>query len=314
MKDLLRQQLEFSRVHFTWKLLASIVVFLLLSVAINYQFPWYDEYVFRNTDKIEKGILNALMLVFPFLVICGLISLITGQRHWWGNGGFWLRILGFFGIWGVSYYWEPLAFLEAGYRGHDFVYMARTMGKLESMINVVLPVALVYFFFERDSYKSVYGLRSAHWDWRPYLILFLILVVIIGVGSFFNDLQAYYPRYLKTNGTQIAADRGIDEWILVSIYELAYGSNFISIELFFRGALVLAFSRYLGGYAVLAMVGSYIFLHFGKPMTETLSSAVGGYVLGVIALHSRNIWGGVVLHVGVAWLMELFGWLQRIWD
>ena len=58
------------------------------------------------------------------------------------------------------------------------------------------------------------------------------------------------------------------------------------------------------------MIATYCFLHFGKPVTETLSSIIGGYILGIIALKNKNIWGGVMVHVGVAWSMELFGYLQ----
>jgi len=35
-------------------------------------------------------------------------------------------------------------------------------------------------------------------------------------------------------------------------------------------------------------------------------------VLGIISLNSRNIWGGIFIHLGVAWLMELFGWLHHL--
>jgi membrane protease YdiL (CAAX protease family) len=45
--------------------------------------------------------------------------------------------------------------------------------------------------------------------------------------------------------------------------------------------------------------------HFGKPLIETLSSFFGGYMLGVFALYSKNIWGGIILHIGTALFMEL---------
>jgi hypothetical protein len=60
------------------------------------------------------------------------------------------------------------------------------------------------------------------------------------------------------------------------------------------------------------MIATYCFLHFGKPISESISSVFGGYILGLIALNSRNIWGGVFIHVGVAWLMEFFGWWQSV--
>ena len=62
------------------------------------------------------------------------------------------------------------------------------------------------------------------------------------------------------------------------------------MEYIFRGFLVLAFARILGGYAVLAMVGAYMFLHYGKPLAEAISSVFGAYILGIISLHTRKIW------------------------
>jgi hypothetical protein len=58
------------------------------------------------------------------------------------------------------------------------------------------------------------------------------------------------------------------------------------------------------------MVVVYAFLHFGKPAGETISSIFGGYILGILAFQSRNIFGGLIAHLGVAWGMEYFAYLQ----
>ena len=58
------------------------------------------------------------------------------------------------------------------------------------------------------------------------------------------------------------------------------------------------------------MTAVYVFIHFGKPLGETIGSALGGYILGVIALYSRNIWGGIFIHMGIAFLMEMTAMIQ----
>jgi hypothetical protein len=55
----------------------------------------------------------------------------------------------------------------------------------------------------------------------------------------------------------------------------------------------------------------YCQLHFGKPLGEAISSIFGGYILGVISYQTKNIWGGVLVHVGIAWLMEVAGFFQK---
>jgi len=95
------------------------------------------------------------------------------------------------------------------------------------------------------------------------------------------------------------------------MFELFYGLDFFSTELYFRGFLVLAFVRWLGPAAILPMAVFYVTIHFGKPLGETISSFFGGYLLGIFAYYSRSIWGGVLVHIGLAWLMELAGGVVR---
>jgi hypothetical protein len=58
------------------------------------------------------------------------------------------------------------------------------------------------------------------------------------------------------------------------------------------------------------MVSVYAFLHFWKPMPETLGSIAGGFLLGTFALYSRSVFGGMIVHVGIALLMEILAWWQ----
>jgi membrane protease YdiL (CAAX protease family) len=51
----------------------------------------------------------------------------------------------------------------------------------------------------------------------------------------------------------------------------------------------------------------YAMIHFEKPLLEAISSIVGGTVLGVISHRTRSIYGGVILHLGIAYMMEMAG-------
>jgi hypothetical protein len=61
---------------------------------------------------------------------------------------------------------------------------------------------------------------------------------------------------------------------------------------------------------LLPMAMAYGVLHFGKPVLESLTSVLGGWLLGAAVLRRGHIWGGVVAHVSIAALMELFAYLQ----
>ena len=74
----------------------------------------------------------------------------------------------------------------------------------------------------------------------------------------------------------------------------------------------MAFTRYLGSRAILPMVVVYAFIHFQKPIGEALSSIVGGLVLGVVSYRTKSIYGGIIVHLGVAFLMEIAGTFQLL--
>jgi membrane protease YdiL (CAAX protease family) len=54
----------------------------------------------------------------------------------------------------------------------------------------------------------------------------------------------------------------------------------------------------------------YCMIHYGKPMTETIGAIFAGVILGTLAMRTRSIWGGVLIHVGVAWTMDLLAIAQ----
>jgi hypothetical protein len=136
----------------------------------------------------------------------------------------------------------------------------------------------------------------------PYWILLLGMVPLILLAATQADFQATYPTWQATEA--ILVQTGWSPWWFTLSFQLAYGLDFLTVELLFRGALIIGMSRLLGKEAILPMVAVYCVLHFGKPMGEAISSVFGGYLLGIFALYGRNIWGGVLVHAGIAIMME----------
>ena len=102
------------------------------------------------------------------------------------------------------------------------------------------------------------------------------MIPIVFLASFQEGFTKYYPSFSKSLVDGIP----YPNWLKVGIYELCYGFDFFSVELFFRGFMVVALSRFVGKEARLPMVACYAFLHFGKPMMETIGSVFGGFALG----------------------------------
>lgn len=149
------------------------------------------------------------------------------------------------------------------------------------------------------------GLTFKNFEWKPYLILLACMVPLIAFASTRPDFLVTYPKfkhlafYTNTSATP---------WLDRLWFEISYGIDFITIEVFFRGFLVLAFAHFVGKDAILPMAAFYCIIHFGKPLPECISSYFGGMLLGILVFKTQTIIGGLIVHLGIAWLMEAGGY------
>jgi len=54
----------------------------------------------------------------------------------------------------------------------------------------------------------------------------------------------------------------------------------------------------------------YCMIHYGKPFAETMGAIVAGIVLGTLAMKTRSIWSGFLIHVSVAISMDVAALMQ----
>ncbi|MBA2745640.1 MAG: CPBP family intramembrane metalloprotease [Flavisolibacter sp.] len=170
-----------------------------------------------------------------------------------------------------------------------------------------LVVAVLLFLIWKilDNGKDYFGLRARNFNAKPYLFMLAIMIPLIALASTQKDFLSLYPRMQNISYLESSPNN----FFYRLLYEIAYGIDFISIELFFRGFLIIAFARYAGTAAILPMAVFYCTIHFGKPLGECISSFFGGILLGVVTYHTRTIYGGLIIHLGIAWMMEIGGLL-----
>jgi hypothetical protein len=174
------------------------------------------------------------------------------------------------------------------------------------LITTLILLAGVHRFFCKDD--SYYGLLPKKMNWTPYLLMLLIMVPLITAASTQADFLATYP---KMKEVLPLPDGAHPSWLYKLLFELSYGSDFFSIEIFFRGFLVIGFMKWVGKDAILPMACFYCTIHFGKPLGECISSYFGGMLLGIVSYHTRSIYGGLMVHLGIAWMMEVGGYIGR---
>lgn len=269
-------------------------------IYLNYHYGWDDWISDQNSFNISllnRGAIFFAAFFLPYLAY----QVIGGRRYLFNKSFFFLLILApyifslkiaidfnihFSDNWHTSNFWN-----------HIFYWPA-----LLVIIGAILFV--IWKLFDKD--QPFYGTKTKGMDWKPYIIMLLVMIPLIAVASTQPDFLAMYPKLkLITDVTPI------DDlsWWQKFLFELSYGSDFITIELFFRGFLILAFIKWAGKDAILPMACFYCTIHFGKPLGECISSYFGGMLLGIVVYHTRSILGGLMVHLGIAWLMELGGYI-----
>lgn len=229
-----------------------------------------------------------------------LYSVINKDFSYWKKPGFCLLL--FFSI--------VIFAFRSSFHGHseliehisssEQAYLNRLVyGDLFRLSYLLGPVFVVWFVADRKA-QPLYGFSAQNHKWKVYFMLLLCMVPLIAFASTQSDFLEYYPRLKKLSSLHAPVYKQL-------VYELCYGLDYVSIELFFRGFMIMAFAKYVGINSVLPTACFYLSIHFGKPLGEAVSSFFGGTILGVISYHTRSIYGGVIIHVGIAWLMEAGG-------
>lgn len=165
---------------------------------------------------------------------------------------------------------------------------------------VLIPVLVIRRIFgERvRDYGIGWGELGQHWHWYGLLATPILSLVVL--ASFRDDFTSYYPFYRQ------ASRSGLD----LLLWEAIYLTQFVCLEFFFRGFLLHGCQRAFGANAVLVMCLPYLMIHFSKPWLEATGAWLFGLFLGVLALRSRSIWGGVVVHVTIALSMDLLALIR----
>jgi len=124
--------------------------------------------------------------------------------------------------------------------------------------------------------------------------LWVVMIPLIYLVHDMGNFARVYPR--------LGASR--DDAQLFLLFEALYLVKWIAWEFFFRGFMLFAFGKDFLRRAVLVSTIPFVLMHYGKPELEMASAMIAGVVLCFLALRSRSIWPGVLLHWLVASTMD----------
>jgi len=307
MKKIWKYLVHHIKEDFNARQYGFVLVFVAVALFINYKFN-FDDLVLKSQRGFTK-----FFFYFLFYAAAYYLTLIPVYRYsnnnFFRNKKFWTKSLA--GLAALSldssvpFLRDAISLLfEPGLQFWAYKVIVNLIGAF----TVLLPIFVVYRIYDTRE-NHYYGLYPKRFDTRPYFQMLLIMLPIMIAASFLPSFLKQYPMF-KMSDAHTLLD--IPQWLTVLIYEFAYGFDFITVELLFRGFMVIGMMKLLGRHAVLAMAVTYCFLHTGKPLGEAISSIFGGYLLGVIAYETKSVWGGIIVHVGIAWMMEVIGFWHKI--
>jgi membrane protease YdiL (CAAX protease family) len=159
---------------------------------------------------------------------------------------------------------------------------------------VVIPVITIILMPGeriRDYYVSFRGFLPHLW---VYVGLYLLVLPFVLLVSTQDQFLTTYPFYKYSN-------QSLGHFLR---WEVLYAVQFLSLEFFFRGYMLQGLRHKFGYGAIFVMIVPYCMVHYPKPLPETIGAILAGIALGTLAMKTRSIWGGVLIHVGVALTMD----------
>ncbi len=160
----------------------------------------------------------------------------------------------------------------------------------------VIPLVAWKILFRRDSLLDmglrVRGLLKHAWNYGLCLAVVLPAVFIVSRAP---DFANYYPFYKHASRS----------WFDLACWEAMYFAQFFALEIFFRGFWLSNLRSSLGSGAIFAMCVPYCMIHYGKPYLEAAGAVVAGVALGSLAMRTKSIYSGFLVHVTVALSMDL---------
>jgi uncharacterized protein len=166
---------------------------------------------------------------------------------------------------------------------------------------VLLPALCIRYFLKQRIRDFGWQINQAPQHWRGYLLLLSPILVFVYLVSLGKDFVNHYPFYSAANRS----------WADFFGWEFLYLCQFIFLEFFFRGFILNALRPAIGANAIWVMCVPYLMIHFPKLWLEATGAILFGLFLGILALRSRSIWGGVLVHAGVAVSMDVAAMIRK---
>ncbi len=287
----------------------NILIILAFGIILNYQFDFKKKFIYNFSNSPQYFFRWLIFFAFTYFIVLLVQSAWKKDFSPFKNIKFLFRIgiallLLSYDSYSREFFIKGVRIFEIPPQLIRWTYYMFT--NFNQFIVLGLSCIIMKFIFDRKE-QNIYGLTVKGFNPKPYFMMLLLMLPLIAWASFQHDFMKSYPVY-KDNFAILS--EYVTPWKAIGSFEICYALRFIAVELFFRGFLVIGMYKLIGERAIMPMIVLYSFWHFGKPILETTAAAFGGYILGIIALRTRSVFGGIIVHYGIALLMEIFAYFQ----
>ncbi|MDX1700346.1 MAG: CPBP family intramembrane glutamic endopeptidase [Melioribacteraceae bacterium] len=190
---------------------------------------------------------------------------------------------------------EPEEFIVQELVAHIYWFL------LDFILFFLIPLYIVKLSFREDlkSFGITFGNKRAGVFYT--IISILIFIPIIYLISNTEDYSKYFPLMQSAKS----------DLLIFIIYEVVFILFIFSWEFVFRGYMLFGLEKKFGFYSILIQMIPFVLLHNGKPFLETIASVLGAIFLGYLALRTRSVIYGFIIHALILVILDILAYVSN---
>jgi len=151
---------------------------------------------------------------------------------------------------------------------------------------LIIPLIIIKFLFHEKiiEYGFVLGNKKLGFSVTIFSIFASIPIIYFTASS---------DHFLKYSPLMQSATDNLSVFL---VYEILFILFIYAWEFIFRGFMLFGLEKKFGLYAIFIQMIPFVILHNGKPFIETFASIFGALFLGYLALRTRSIFYGFLIH------------------
>jgi len=261
-----------------FKLAYFLVIVMLLGfyIYLNYWHALEIRFASGGKTRLGKFLGYYLLYFIPFAAAFFLQLLFYKGCDYYRNHWFWIILLlapAFFSF-RVNFDLHQQV-IKNIWTGDAQIFWLRCLNWVVRVFVVLIPVFIVWWIKDKNN-QPFYGTTTLQ-DAKPYLVMLLIMIPLIALASTQKDFLQMYPKVGFISQLDLPSKK-----LHYIFYELCYGFDFVSIEFFFRGFLILSLLKICGPHCIIPVACLYFTIIFGKPLGEAISNCWVGLHSGII--------------------------------